>query len=119
MEHRVFAQRVLPWAIGLWLAITGSLSAQQREPVDLKLLPPSQLVGALSYCRGAWEVRLKDGSDRSFKEYDLGFKTDSSSQGPHATSPALVPTGRVGDRALVIFAGIDELKDALKRGCSR
>jgi cytochrome c len=119
MEHRTIAQRVLPWAVGLLLPISGSPSAQQREPVDLKLLPSSQLVGALSYCRGVWEVRLKDGSDRSFKEYDLGFKTDSSNQGPHATSPALVPTGRVGDRAFVIFAGIDELKDALKRGCSR
>jgi hypothetical protein len=66
-----------------------------------------------------WEVALKDGSVRSFKEYDLGFKTDTSPKGPDATISALVPTGRVGDRAFVVFAGLDELKDAPKRGCSR
>ena len=71
----------------------------------------------MRYCRGVYEVALKDGSVRSFKEFDLGFKTDSSAEGPDAAEPALVPTGGVGDRAFVIFAGLDELKTWLKKSC--
>lgn len=104
----------LPWAVGLLLTVSGSASAQ-REATDLKTLPPGQHRAALSYCRGVYEVALKDGSVRSFKEFDLGFKTDSS--GPRPSTPALVPTGRVGDRAFVIFAGLDELRGWLKKGC--
>lgn len=79
--------------------------------------PAGQQVTALRFCRGVYEVALKDGSVRSFMEIDLGFKTDSSDKGPHAATPALVPTGRVGDRAFVIFAGLDELRGWLKKGC--
>jgi hypothetical protein len=84
--------------------------AAGREPPDLKTLAPGQQVSSVRYCRGVWEVGLKDGTVRSFKEFDLGFKTDTSPRGPDAAVPALVPTGRVGDRAFVIFAGLDELK---------
>jgi cytochrome c len=108
--------RTLPSALGLALALSGSAEAQ-RETTDLKTLPPSQQVASLRYCRGAYDVRLKDGSVRSFKEYDLGFKTDTSDKGPAITTPVLVPTGRVGDRAFVIFAGLDELKAGLKKEC--
>lgn len=116
MRRRVSRRRALLWAVGLLLAMSGSALAQ-RETTDLKTLPPGQQVAALSFCRGVYEVTLRDGSIRSFKEYDLGFKTDSSGKGPEASTPALVPTGRVRDRAFVIFAGLDELRGWLKKGC--
>jgi cytochrome c len=112
----VVAQRTVVLTVGFLVVIGGSASAQ-REATDLKTLPPSQQVASLRYCRGAYDVRLKDGSVRSFKEYDLGFKTDTSDKGPAITTPVLVPTGRVGDRAFVIFAGLDELKAGLKKEC--
>jgi hypothetical protein len=93
----------------------GDAAWAQREPPDLKALAPGQQVSSVRYCRGAYEVALKDGSVRSFKEFDLGFKTDTSARGPDAAAPALVPTGRVGDRAFVIFAGLDELKAWIKK----
>jgi hypothetical protein len=37
--------------------------------------------------------------------------------GADATKPALVPTGRVGDRAFVVFADLDELRRALRATC--
>src|SRR5262245_61822778 len=108
--------RALALAASLLIVVTGA-SLAQREPTDLKMLPASQQVVSLRYCRGAYDVTLKDGSVRSFKEYDLGFKTDTSAKGPDAAAPALVPTGRMGDRAFVVFAGLDELKAALKKEC--
>jgi hypothetical protein len=104
--------------LGVTLAVTATLGGAawaQREPPDLKALAPGQQVSSVRYCRGVYEVALKDGSVRSFKEYDLGFKTDTGTRGPDAAAPALVPTGRVGDRAFVIFAGLDELKAWLKK----
>jgi len=94
-------------------AMAGAVWAQ-REPPDLKALAPGQQVASVRYCRGVYEVALKDGSVRSFKEFDLGFKTDTSPKGPDTATPALVPTGRVGDRAFVVFAGLDELKAWIK-----
>lgn len=93
--------------------------AQNRPIADLKDVPPAELVTRVSYCRGEYEVGLGDGSARQFKEYDLAFKTDTGPHGPRLTKPALVPTGRVGDRAFVVFANLDELRRALKEGCRR
>jgi hypothetical protein len=47
----------------------------------------------------------------------LAFKTDSSPNGPKPAKPALVPTGRVGDRAFVVFADLEELRRTLKGAC--
>ena len=99
---------VLVGALMLLLANVAAF-AQERPIANLKDLPLDQQVSAVSYCRGEYEVSLGDSSARRFKEYDLAFKTDSSPNGPNPTKPALVPTGRVGDRAFVIFANLQEL----------
>jgi hypothetical protein len=56
MERRVSRRWALSWAVGLLLAISGSALAQ-REPTDLKTLPPGQQVAALSYCRASGRSR--------------------------------------------------------------
>jgi hypothetical protein len=90
---------------------------QDRPVQNLRDLPERQRVKAVSYCRGAYDVALGDGSVRSFKEYDLAFKLDSSDHGPGPATPALVPTGRVGDRAFVVFANLDQLRTAVRAEC--
>ena len=99
------------------VASTGALAQQERPPADLKALPPDRQVASVSYCRGAYQVALKDRSVRAFKEYDLAFKTGAGGSGPQKGAPALVPTGRVGDRAFLVFGGLDELTGALKTRC--
>lgn len=91
--------------------------AQERSVPDLKDVPDQQRVTAVKYCRGAYEVALGDGGVRTFKEYDLSFKVDSSANGPSPAKPALVPTGRVGDRAMVVFAVVEELRAGVKAEC--
>ena len=112
-------------SIGAGLIIAGGIllfsvltaAAQERSIANLKTVPPGQQVTAVNYCRGEYDVGLGDGTTRKFKEYDLAFKIDSTPNGPTASKPALVPTGRVGDRALVIFAELEELQRALKARC--
>jgi len=107
----------------LSIASASPLHAQElapgRAPENLKDLSAGRTVNSITYWRGLYEVSLGDGSIRRFKEYDLAFKTDASPSGPPAAKPALVPTGRVGDRAFVVFADLDELRRMPKASCPR
>ena len=105
---------------GLPVFLASSVALAQppeRPAADLKALAGDRQVVSVSYCRGIYMVALKDGSARTFKEYDLAFKTDTGPSGPAKGTPALVPTGRVGDRAFLVFSALDELKDALTTRC--
>jgi hypothetical protein len=106
-------------AIGALLIAAGTAAAAARgaPPADLKLAPPGQQVTGIGFCRGEYEVTLRDGSTRLFPEYNLSFKTDAGSHGPRPQVPVLVPAGRVGDRAFVVFAGLDELKATPRNSC--
>jgi hypothetical protein len=74
-------------------------------------------VEALGYCKGRYEVKLKDGSSRRFQEFGLSFKIDSGPNGPKPGVPTLVQAGKVGDRALVIFSGLEEMKTLPQQAC--
>jgi len=107
--------------IALLLVLAASIGASaqppERGPADLKALPSDRQVTSVAYCNGAYWLALKDGTARTFKEYDLAFKIDTGAAGPAKGRPALVATGRVGDRAFLVFSELDELKDALTTRC--
>ena len=84
---------------------------------DLKQAPASRQITTVAYCRGEYAIGLADGSVRQFGERDLRFATDSSALGPPPGRAVLVPTGRVGDRALVVFVGPAEMAAAVRLGC--
>jgi len=99
-----------------WLG-TGVAGAQEGRIVDLKKVPPDHQVEGVNYCKGTYRLKLKDGSTRDFKEFDLRFKTDSGPTGPNPGAPVLIPSGKAGDRAFLVFAEPDELKNMLKKTC--
>jgi len=92
--------------------------AQPAQPVpNLRNAPPGQHVTGVTYCRGEWDVALGDGTTRRFKEYDLALKIDTTANGPSPARPALTPSGRMGDRAFVVFADLEELRRLPKIAC--
>lgn len=97
------------------LLAAGTVVAHNRPVADLKNLPEGQQVVTVAFCRGEYDVSLADGNTRKFKEYDLAFKSDSGANGPNPGTPVLVPTGRVRDRAFIVFSDLDELRLAFKR----
>jgi hypothetical protein len=99
------------------MLLCGDAVAQQPAMEDLKQVPTSRQVASVAYCRGEYTVGLSDGSAKKFGERDLRFATDSSPLGPPPGRAALVPTGRVGDRALVVFVGPVEMATAVRTGC--
>jgi len=109
-------KRVFVIVVVLFLG-TGVAGAHEGRVVDLKKVPPDHQVEGVNYCKGTYRLKLKDGSTSDFKEFDLRFKTDSGPTGPNPGSPVLIPAGMAGDRAFLVFAEPDELKNMLKKTC--
>lgn len=91
-------------------------AARERMP-DLKQAAPNQRVKAIRYCRDGYRVTVGTGETHVFWEFNLRFKSDSSSQGPHPGSPAIVPQGMQGDRAQVVFADPAEISPFIRKEC--
>ena len=72
---------------------------------------------AIRHCGDAYHVTTEAGRTTPFWEFNLRFKTDSSPLGPESGTPVLAPQGMQGDRAQVVFSGLDELKRFLVEGC--
>lgn len=99
-----------------WLG-AGVAGAHERRIVDLKAVPPDHQVEGVNYCKGTYQLKLKDGSTSDFKEFDLRFKTDSGPTGPNPGAPVVIPAGMAGDRAFLVFADLNEMKTLLKKTC--
>jgi cytochrome c len=94
-----------------------SESASSNGLPDLKKIPPAQTVQAIRYCRGTYHIRNLTGDVFPYWEYNLRFKTDTSSAGPNLGKPALVPTGMRGDRAQVVFSAPAEISALIEESC--
>src|SRR5262249_52866323 len=65
---------------------------------NLRKLDPQDRVETIRYCPDTYRVVTADGKTHTFWERNLGFKTDSSGEGPERGAPAIVDAGMLGDR---------------------
>jgi len=86
----------------------GMMGAGSRS--DLKQAGKDRRVTAIRHCGDAYHVTTEAGRTTPFWEFNLRFKTDSSPLGPSRGKPVLAPAGMRGDRAQVVFSGLDDLK---------
>jgi hypothetical protein len=101
---------------GALLLVLGAVGAAAGEPMrDLRNLPASEEVVAVTLCRGQYDVVLKDGTHRQFAEYSLVFKMDTSDFGPPAA--ALVVSSRSPWRAAIVFPNPRALMEVLYQRC--
>ncbi len=83
----------------------------------LRNLADDQVVRSIRYCQGEYRLTMASGARHRYPEVNLRFKTDASRDGPEPGKPALLPAGMRGDRAQVIFSGLEDLKRFLVEGC--
>lgn len=76
----------------------------QQEMVDLSDPSPDQQVASLRYFDRNFHVTNGEGDRIDFPEFNLRFKVDGSDIGPLSGTPALIPSGMMGDRAFIVFA---------------
>ncbi len=93
----------------------GMMGARSRS--GLKHVGKDRQVTAIRHCGDAYHVTTEAGRTTPFWEFNLRFKTDSSRLGPEPGKPVLAPQGMQGDRAQVVFSGLDELKRFLVERC--
>jgi len=91
--------------------ITGGITPPLQ---DLKKLGPDRRVQAIVYRHDIYRVITADGRSVEFLEANLRFRIDSSDTGPLRGKPVILPTGTIGDRALVFFASPDEIGAFIK-----
>lgn len=109
------APRLLVTALGLAAGFLGSGLYATATP--LQNLADDQVVRTIRYCRGEYLLTMASGARHRYPELNLRFKTDTSREGPESGRPALLPAGMRGDRAQVIFRGLEDLKRFLVEGC--
>ena len=101
------------------LAMTAGLLGAVLEAgaTPLRNLADDQVVGSIRYCRGEYVLTMASGERHRYAQFNLRFKTDGGRNGPEPGHPALLPAGIQGDRAQVIFGGLEDLKRFLVEGC--
>lgn len=95
----------------------GTLTPPGRELPDLKKGDPHARVTSIRACGDGYRVTTADGNTEVFWEFNLRFKTDSSSSGPAPGRPVLLASGMRGDRASVVFSRFEEITEFLRRQC--
>ena len=107
---KAVAEGKAPPAAGGGMMAMGSRS-------DLKQAGKDRHVTAIRHCGDAYHVTTASGRTVPYWEFNLRFKTDSGPKGPKRGEPVLAPAGMQGDRARIVFSGLDDLKDFLVERC--
>jgi hypothetical protein len=81
---------------------------------NLKEAGPDHQVVTIRYDKDTYRVTTADGRSTDFWEANLRFKIDSSDFGPLTGKPVILPSGMMGDRALVFFASPAEMSALIK-----
>ena len=97
---------------------TGAAAAKSRGLPDLKTAPPEARVTALRHCGDSYFVTTADGATTPIWEFNLRFKTDSSTEGPAEGAPVLLGAGMRGDRAYIVFSHPEEISNFIKENCA-
>jgi len=81
---------------------------------NLKEAGPDRQVVTIHYDKDTYKVTTADGRSTDFWEANVRFKIDSSDNGPLTGKPVILPSGMMGDRALVFFASPAEMSALIK-----
>ena len=112
-----FAAIALGTAAAVLLELGSATAHQKGRKLHLADAPPDQQVTSIAYCNGIYRVTTKGGSPIEYPEFDLRFKTDSSSDGPPPGIPVVINAGMQGNRGFVIFSAPDEISGSIKTKC--
>ncbi|TMH64753.1 MAG: c-type cytochrome [Betaproteobacteria bacterium] len=94
----------------------GMMGMAPKRP-DLKKAPAAAQVRSIKYCGDTYTIETADGKSEKMWEFNLRFKTDSSSLGPAPGKPVALGAGMQGDRGSIIFASPKEISETIRQQC--
>ena len=111
-------RRAIPILTALAMSVI-ALTAQAHGPQFeiLQSVAPEQQVTAIHYCGDTYWVTTAAGDLPPFWEFNLRFSVNSSTSGPAAGHPAILPSGMLGDRAIVVVADPVEISALIELQC--
>jgi cytochrome c len=90
----------------------------QMPPLpNLKQAPADVIIASIRHCGDSYFVTNAKGEEQAYWEFNLRFKTDTSSNGPSPGKPVMVGQGMQGDRAQVVFASPREFSNFIREQC--
>ena len=117
MRHNLVAYlQAVAEGKGQSLAFQAGMNLGDGLP-DLKQSPAQAQVKTIRYCDDTYVVSTAGGQTLRFWEFNLRFKTDSSTKGPRKGEPVLVGQGMQGDRAQIVFSDPAEIGALVKNEC--
>lgn len=93
----------------------GMMSSPQLS--DLKNLSAEAQVAAIRHCGDSYFVTTAAGDKIAFWDRNLRFTTDSSKRGPAPSRPVIIPSGMMGDRAMMVFSNPGEISGFIRNDC--
>ncbi len=93
---------------------TRDMRTRSAQFQNLKEVGPDRQVVTIHYDQDTYKITTADGRSTDFSEANLRFKIDSSDNGPLTGKPVILPSGMMGDRALVFFASPAEMSALIK-----
>jgi cytochrome c len=94
----------------------GMMGMAPKKP-DLKKAPATAQVRSIKHCGDTYTIETADGKSEKIWEFNLRFKTDSSSLGPAPGKPVALGAGMQGDRGSIIFASPKEISETIRQQC--
>jgi cytochrome c len=93
--------------------------ARGQAPERLATASPEDQVKDIRFCRDTFFLTMADGKERPFWAINLRLKIDTSSSGPPAGKPVLMPGGMQGDRASIVFSDLEEIGRLVRKSAER
>ncbi len=81
---------------------------------DLRQVAPESRVKTIRHYDDTYIITTAAGKTLKFREFNLRFKTDSTSRGPRKGEAVLVGQGMQGDRAQVVFSSASDIGTLIK-----
>lgn len=85
------------------------VDAAGQRPKVANELTPATTVTALEKCGENFHVSTADGARRTHWEQNVNLRVDSGATGPTPEKPAILPSGSLGDRFLIVFKSPAEI----------
>ncbi|MDA1098571.1 MAG: c-type cytochrome [Proteobacteria bacterium] len=103
--------------LGSGSGVSSVKSTSRADPADRSNPPTKFQVTALSHCRDTYQITTATGEISKYWEFNLRFKSDTSTKGPPKERPVIVGSGMRVDRASLVFSSPAEISQFIKERC--
>ncbi len=85
-----------------------------QMPEDVSAPSDAETVTAIEHCGDLYKITVKNGSVSKYWQMNIEFKISSANYGPPKGKPAMLVTGSLGDRFVILFRDVEDMTKFVK-----